>query len=163
MAWCHQAPSHYLKQCWLLIHGFLWHSPESNFSGNAQEINRWNEFEYYTLGILATCPRDQWDNKTILGAWKFQMKNEFPMSLLNAVRRSSCFQYTGWIKKNEITLQCHHNNLTVCSKACSGCQLNIKTLHYWPFVREIHLWLVDSLHKEPVMQKTFPCHVIIMK
>ena len=30
---------------------------------------------------------------------------------------------------------------------------NIKALHYWPFVRGIHHLLVDSPHKEPVMQK----------
>ena len=25
------APSHYLNQCWLIINGDLWHSPETNF------------------------------------------------------------------------------------------------------------------------------------
>ena len=33
---------------------------------------------------------------------------------------------------------------------------NIQALHYWPFVREIHQWLVDFPHKAPVMQKKFP-------
>ena len=32
----------------------------------------------------------------------------------------------------------------------------------WPFVRRIHQSLVDSLHKWPIMQKTFSCHNIIM-
>ena len=32
MAWCHQAPSPYLTQWWLLISDVLWHSPESNFT-----------------------------------------------------------------------------------------------------------------------------------
>ena len=46
MAWCLTAPTHYLNQCWLIIKGVLWHSPESNFTGNAQDINSWNEFEF---------------------------------------------------------------------------------------------------------------------
>ena len=32
MAWCLMAPSHYLKQCWLLISQVLWHSHESNLT-----------------------------------------------------------------------------------------------------------------------------------
>ena len=28
MAWCRQAPSHYLNQCWLMISEVLWHSPD---------------------------------------------------------------------------------------------------------------------------------------
>ena len=39
MAWCLMAPSHYLKQCWLIIKGVHWHSPESNFARNAHELN----------------------------------------------------------------------------------------------------------------------------
>ena len=39
MACCLMAPSHYLNQCWLIIKGVLWHSPESNFTGNAQDIS----------------------------------------------------------------------------------------------------------------------------
>ena len=46
MAWCLTAPTHYLNQCWLIIKGVLWHSPERNFTGNAQDINSWNEFEF---------------------------------------------------------------------------------------------------------------------
>ena len=38
----------------------------------------------------------------------------------------------------------------------------IKSLHYWPFVRGIHLWLVASPHKGPIMQKTFPCHDVFI-
>ena len=32
---------------------------------------------------------------------------------------------------------------------------NIKALHYWPFLRGINHWLVDSIHKRPVMWKAF--------
>ena len=37
MAWCLMAPSHYLDQCWLIIKGVLWHSPECNFTRSAWE------------------------------------------------------------------------------------------------------------------------------
>ena len=37
-AWCHQASSHYLKQCWPNIVGVLWHSHVSSFIGIAQDI-----------------------------------------------------------------------------------------------------------------------------
>ena len=47
MACCLTAPSHYLNQCWLMISEVLWHSPDSNFTENAKDIYRWNEFEIY--------------------------------------------------------------------------------------------------------------------
>ena len=37
MACCLMAASHYLNQCWRIIHKVLWHSPDSNFTGNAQD------------------------------------------------------------------------------------------------------------------------------
>ena len=36
MACCLTAPNHCLNHCWLLISQVLWHSPESNFTVNAQ-------------------------------------------------------------------------------------------------------------------------------
>ena len=34
-------------------------------------------------------------------------------------------------------------------------QIDIKAGYHWPFMRGHHQWLVDSPHKEPVMQKMF--------
>ena len=45
MAWCHQAPSHYLNQCWLSINMDQWHSPECNFSGTTPNINPSIEYD----------------------------------------------------------------------------------------------------------------------
>ena len=54
-------------------------------------------------------------------------------------------------------------NLTVCSTVVhSDIKGNIIALDYWPFVKGIHWWPVDSLHKGPVMWKVFPCHDVIM-
>ena len=39
---------------------------------------------------------------------------------------------------------------------------NIKIPHYWPFIRGIHCWPVDSPHNRPAIQIAFPCLDIIM-
>ena len=38
----------------------------------------------------------------------------------------------------------------------------IKALYYWPFVRGIHWWTVDSPHKRSVLQNVLPYHDDIM-
>ena len=40
---------------------------------------------------------------------------------------------------------------------------HMKGPHYWPFVKRIQRWPVDSHHKGPVMRKTFPCLAVIIK
>ena len=62
MAWCLTAlmPNHYLNQCWVLISGVLWHSPEIIFTASFQAIIPYNEFENYTVKITATSPRGWW-------------------------------------------------------------------------------------------------------
>ena len=39
---------------------------------------------------------------------------------------------------------------------------NNRGLHYWPFVKGIHRFPMDSPHKGPVMLKAFPCPDVIM-
>ena len=41
------APSHYLIQHCLIISEVLWHSSEGSFTGNAQDIYPWYEFDNY--------------------------------------------------------------------------------------------------------------------
>ena len=60
MASCLMAPSHYLNQCWLMISEVLWHSPDSNFTENTQDIYHWNEFEIYLFETVVKSPRGQW-------------------------------------------------------------------------------------------------------
>ena len=40
----------------------LWHSPEGNFTGNADDIYPWYGFKIYYFKITATSPRGQWVN-----------------------------------------------------------------------------------------------------
>ena len=61
MACCLMAPSHYLDQYWL-INKVLWHSPEGDFTGNAQDSYSWCRFENKRLKNTARYPRHQWVN-----------------------------------------------------------------------------------------------------
>ena len=56
MACCLMAPSHYLNQCWLIISEVLWHSPDGNFTWNAQDIYPWREFEITNLSLHPQVP-----------------------------------------------------------------------------------------------------------
>ena len=48
MICCLTAPSHYLKQCWLVIRGVMWYSPESNFTRSAHALNLYHVWgDYY--------------------------------------------------------------------------------------------------------------------
>ena len=70
-------------------------------------------------------------------------------------------------RKNSITMfkldlyvVSDNRQLAVYSKACSGqTQRNMKALHYW---RGTHWWPVNSLHKGPVMRRTFLCYDVII-
>ena len=47
---CMMAPSNYLSLCWFGISEVLWHSPESNFTGNAFDIVMkfvWKRYNWY--------------------------------------------------------------------------------------------------------------------
>ena len=48
------APSHHLKQYWLVISEVLWHSPKRNVMVSAHATILYNEFQNYTFTITAT-------------------------------------------------------------------------------------------------------------
>ena len=58
----------------------------------------------------------------------------------------------------------NHWRLNYLFKSVFSCwqkNLQTKNRHYWPFVRGICHYPVDSPHKWPVMQKALPCHLNI--
>ena len=65
MVCCLTAPSHYLKQCWLIISKVHWHSSEGNFTRDASTINYWNCLKITCLKISFKSPRGQWVNLKI--------------------------------------------------------------------------------------------------
>ena len=56
VAWCLTAPSHYLNQSWIIFSEVSRHSHESNYTGNAQDIYPWYDYQFK---ITATSPRGQ--------------------------------------------------------------------------------------------------------
>ena len=62
MVCCLTAPSHYMNQCWLIISEILWHSTQTIFEKNVEDINRQITFEMYTCKITSKFLRRQWVN-----------------------------------------------------------------------------------------------------
>ena len=58
----HQAPSHYLNQCLLMITGILWYSFVGIFTDNIWIISQQNVFKFYTYEIGHISPRVHWVN-----------------------------------------------------------------------------------------------------
>ena len=52
MACCLTAPSHYLKQGWLITDEVLWHSDHNTFIGSAPNIEHYDLFENHILKII---------------------------------------------------------------------------------------------------------------
>ena len=83
--WCHNVDlhqlvqvtacltAHYLKQCWLLIKGVPWHSPEGNFTRKAYELNLYHMSGDHTFKIIATSSRGQWAN-VLLFLWSYHQQ-----------------------------------------------------------------------------------------
>ena len=59
IACCSMPSYHHLNQCWIIIKGTLWHSPESNFTRNAKKFYPYRKIHFK---ITATSPRGQWAN-----------------------------------------------------------------------------------------------------
>ena len=60
MACCHQATSHYLNQCWLIISKVLWHSSEEIIIRRFGDTNQQSKIEDYIFKIISRSPRGQW-------------------------------------------------------------------------------------------------------
>ena len=56
MACCLTAPSHYLKQCWLIITKEQWHSSDGSFTRDAPATNHWNYFENHLHNFFSNLP-----------------------------------------------------------------------------------------------------------
>ena len=66
IAWCCQAPRHYLNQCWLFIRKLLRHSSESNFTLNTQLILFFYKFEIYTICHMCQGSVREWSQYSLL-------------------------------------------------------------------------------------------------
>ena len=69
MARCLTAPSHYLKQCWLVISKTEWHSSEGNFTRDTSAISHYNSLQISYLKLYQNLTR-----ATISTSLSFAMK-----------------------------------------------------------------------------------------
>ena len=74
----HQATSHYLSQCWLIISEAQGHSSKGNFKRVTSALNHWNEFENYLLKISFKFPRSQWV-KMLIFIWNLTSSSRAPL------------------------------------------------------------------------------------
>ena len=68
-----------------------------------------------------------------------------------------------WLLKNLSGSKPPTNQLFLPQFVCAHNNGYIKAPHYRPFVRTIHQYPVDSLHKWPIMWKTFASHDVLMR
>ena len=59
-AWCHFGAKPLSEQCWLVIKGVLWHSPESDFTRSAHKFSPQHVSGDYNFKITTASPRGQW-------------------------------------------------------------------------------------------------------
>ena len=87
MAWCRQAKSHYLNQCWLIISKILWHSFEGIIIRRSEDTSWQNKIENCTFKIMPRSPTGQW------------VKAESTLDQVTA-----CYQIQHWFIANRILL-----------------------------------------------------------
>ena len=63
LACCLVAPSHYLKQCWLIISKVKWHSSMGNLTRDISALNHWNYLKNQVPKMPFKFPRGLWVNK----------------------------------------------------------------------------------------------------
>ena len=136
MAWCHQAPCHYLNQCWHII----------NCTLNSEQF-QWNDFLSSTTLLEQTDPCETpSDQHHISRSHMASQNSKIIWDLFGYIRKPLNYSNgQGLLLSTFIRLQqCHMSImasqitrlLTVWSKACwNKYQTIIKTLHYWPLVR----------------------------
>ena len=83
-----------LNQCWLIIGEVLWHSPEGNFTWNAQDIYPWRELENYWFKITSASPRDQWVKRF---HWRWLLCPKGPID-----RKSALVQIMAWCQQERL-------------------------------------------------------------
>ena len=95
----------------------------------------------------------------------FNLKSLWNSSIWEIRKTGVCLSQTHlYLKFYHMSIMASQiTNSTVCSVVCLGIyQRKQQSLCYWPFVRGIHQWLVDSPHKGPVTRKESQCHDVIM-
>ena len=105
MACCLTAPSHYMKQRWIIISKVQRHSSEGNFTINTSAVNHWNDLEYYLTKISFKSSRGQEDLHFPTGCLHQTKQPPFPDSifkLINKIGFSFKFRWSLFLRPNMI-------------------------------------------------------------
>ena len=160
MAWCLKAPSHDLNQCRLWTKCVLWHSPESNSTRSAHNLNPSDIFRDDSFKITTMPCRDQWVNNIS----RYQTTTE------HIKGRSGC-NFWGVLDSPS-----HYDDVIMGAIASLITSLTIvystvysdadqrkhQSSASLAFVWGIHRGPVNSPHKWPVTRKMFPFDDVIM-
>ena len=90
---CLTAPSHYLKQCWLIINGVLLHStlPRDQFIEIAEVINSYSELDLYTCEFTPTSLRVN----ELKGLTYFVFSIQYPQFVINCLKKTPSLSKCG--------------------------------------------------------------------
>ena len=95
-------------------------------------------------------------------SWQLSVLNEVGVYISNFTDRS---EWHWFIHYRDVIMSAMASRITgvamVCSTVCSD-QRNYQSSAFLAFVRRIHRWPVNSLHKGPVTRKMFPFDDAIM-
>ena len=107
MACCLTAPSHYLKQCWLIISEIPWHSSQGIILRRCEHTNQQNKIEYCNFKMASRSPRGQWVKQKELTYVCAKMCISTSL-LFRAVAIRAWISNYIHIKLDVITNQCHN-------------------------------------------------------
>ena len=133
MACCITAPSHYLNRCWLIITEVLWHSPEGNYTGNAQGIFPW--YKSPDLRLHPQLPQQ-------MSSWRYQSSS--PSLSLE------------WCHNERDGVSNHWRLDSLSNRLFKSRSKKTSKLPSLACVRGIHRWPMDSPYKGPVTRNMFP-------
>ena len=125
-----------------------------DFQTNFRE-GKWFCFNPILIQIsLQIVPKGPTDNKPYRrNPYPFQEANVGSDNRLAPSRRQAIIWHYNDLTMDVIASQITSNSILYSTLCSCHHQRNIKVPRYWPFVRGIHRWLVNSTHKGPVSQK----------
>ena len=109
MACCLTTPSHYLKQCWLIISEVQWYSSESNFTRDNLAISHWNWFDNHLSKFSFRSLWSQWVKRFTFAVGCLSLRE------------------TSWHSYDTTAVHFIYNFQTHLWKICDEYELNYKT------------------------------------
>ena len=156
MVWCLTAPSYYLNRCWRIISKVQWHWAISHEITQPLIIKirlkiMCLNFHTNLTGVIELMTPEEW-------IYEYEYKYALILT-----RLLFCPDYLYWPFWVELGISLHYSNVMSVSwhlkSADWGWRIqaniieNMKALHWWPFVRGIHL----SAHDNAIPSAKYAC------